>query len=102
MGSNEEIALIEKVLASKAEDRKQAGMLKLKLALEMAKEELDVIEALSVIRADIWDDWMGEVIVDMASHGVSAMVIKSVEELQYRLRQINIEIAFCENLEQKS
>ena len=46
MGSNEEIALIEKVLASKAEDRKQAGMLKLKLALEMAKEELDVIEAL--------------------------------------------------------
>ena len=59
MGSNEEIALIEKVLASKAEDRKQAGMLKLKLALEMAKEELDVIEALSVIRADIWDDWMG-------------------------------------------
>lgn len=74
---------METILASKAEDRKQAGLLKVKLALEMAKEELDVIEALSIIRADIWDDWMSEVIIDMASHHVCPAVTKAVEELQY-------------------
>eukprot|EP01050_Picozoa_sp_SAG11_P016226 SAG11_NODE_2189_length_3707_cov_2.141075_3_plen_233_part_00 len=76
--------LLEGVLTSEAESRKQAGVLKLKLALDSADSEIDVIQALGYIRADIWDDWMGEVIIDMAARGnISSDVIASVEELQY-------------------
>eukprot|EP01047_Picozoa_sp_COSAG01_P001301 COSAG01_NODE_28_length_36622_cov_14.695751_30_plen_963_part_00 len=76
--------LMEKILSSKAEDKKKAGLLKLKVAVEHATSELEVITALSVIRADIWDDWMGEVIIDVVSQGRSSPgVIRSLEELQY-------------------
>jgi len=77
-------SLMERVLTSKADDRKQAGMLKLKQAMAQAHTEIDVIQLLGYIRADIWDDWMGEVIINMASVGtIRPAVITAVEELQY-------------------
>ena len=77
-------SLMERVLAAKAEDRKQAGVLNLKQAIEAASTELDVIQASGYILADIWDDWFGEVLIDMAAVGtIPRPVISAVEELQY-------------------
>lgn len=84
MPSTPKSSLMEQVLAAKAEDRKQAGLLNLKQAIDAASSELDVIQASGFIRADIWDDWFGEVLIDMAAVGtIPRHVITAVEELQY-------------------
>ena len=79
-----DIELVENILCAKAEDKKKSGLLNIKIAVDHATCELDLIQASTSILADIWDDWMGELLVDMVATGNTVPgVIRSVEELQY-------------------
>jgi hypothetical protein len=76
--------LVENILCAKAEDKKKSGLLNIKIAVDHATCELDLIQALTIILADIWDDWMSELLIDMVVTGKTVPgVIRSVEELQY-------------------
>lgn len=67
-----------------ADDKRHTGLLKLDAAMENVDADIDVIKVMNTVRSDIWDDWMGELITEMATTDrLNKGCIEIAEKLQH-------------------
>ena len=67
-----------------AEDKIPTALVKLGAAMDAVQKEIDVIKVMNTVRSNIWDDWMGELLVELSHcEELPDGIILVAEELQH-------------------